>query len=502
MRIVSCVAIILLSMGGASRACASAPERAWLEYHQQQSAVPLRYEFQDQAAFDGGTRRRYTLHSQHWPDAAAADGSWSHRVEVLTPDHPQPGPALLVINNGIAGGGEGSSTQAADDFPPELLERLSRRLGMAVVSIADVPDQPRRVPGDDRARLEDDLVALTWRRFLDDPQGAVHLPLHLPMAQAAVRAMDLAARELPAALRPSFVVTGASKRAWAAWLLPLVDDRVSHLVPFVMDMHWQALAPHIRRTYGQRWPIALHPYWHHGITEWIADPAFAALMQGSDPYMYLSGPLRDRLGLPKYLVNASGDDFFTPDSTRFYLDALPGATTLRMVPNTGHRGIREHMASSLLPVLRRWRRGGSLPQVSTGWRAGTGGGTLQIRSSEMPVEAVLWTARNARDRDFRHACAIAYVPQALALADRDTWNVALEAPPEGWQASFVALRYSDGVVATTPVRVLPDPYFPSHPPSAGSGGCALVEEPPIKESPVKGARIGDLLQAGALPSGR
>ena len=44
----------------------------------------------------------------------------------------------------------------------------------------------------------------------------------------------------------------------------------------------------------------------------------------------------DRLTLPKYVVNAAGDQFFTPDSSRFYFDDLKGPKYLRYVPNGDH----------------------------------------------------------------------------------------------------------------------------------------------------------------------
>jgi len=45
---------------------------------------------------------------------------------------------------------------------------------------------------------------------------------------------------------------------------------------------------------------------------------------------------RDRLTMPKLIVNASGDQFFLPDSSRFYFDRLPGVKYLRCVPNADH----------------------------------------------------------------------------------------------------------------------------------------------------------------------
>ena len=40
--------------------------------------------------------------------------------------------------------------------------------------------------------------------------------------------------------------------------------------------------------------------------------------------------------MPKFIINASGDQFFLPDSSQFYFDELPGVRYLRYVPNADH----------------------------------------------------------------------------------------------------------------------------------------------------------------------
>ena len=64
----------------------------------------------------------------------------------------------------------------------------------------------------------------------------------------------------------------------------------------------------------------------HGLDGHAA--SIGALLKIEDPYEY-----RDRLTMPKYLVNATGDQFFLPDSSQFYFDELKGEKYLRYVPN-------------------------------------------------------------------------------------------------------------------------------------------------------------------------
>ena len=51
---------------------------------------------------------------------------------------------------------------------------------------------------------------------------------------------------------------------------------------------------------------------------WAGTPELAALLTIEDPYAY-----RDRLTMPKFLINSAGDQYFLPDSSQFYFDALP-----------------------------------------------------------------------------------------------------------------------------------------------------------------------------------
>ena len=49
--------------------------------------------------------------------------------------------------------------------------------------------------------------------------------------------------------------------------------------------------------------------------DWLDTPQFEALMKIEEPYEY-----RDRLTMPKFIMNASGDQFFLPDSSQFYVE--------------------------------------------------------------------------------------------------------------------------------------------------------------------------------------
>ncbi|QWP75719.1 hypothetical protein J5226_19225 [Lysobacter sp. K5869] len=447
---------------------------AWPDYRQRLARQPLRYEAIERVRLDGAEKRSYRLYSQSWPETGGAEpAQWTHRVDLYVPDAARPKSALLAINNGTNRANGSDPQRPPGDFDEALALETAVATQTIVVSVSDVPNQYVTLPGE-APKKEDVLVAATWRRFLDDPSAAnATLPLHVPMAESAVKAMDLAQRELAPWKLRSFVVTGASKRAWAAWLTAIGDPRVSGIVSYVIDMRIAPLIGHIGRAYGGGWPIALQPYYQEGITRRYEEPQFAQLMQVEDPYAYLSGRHRSRLAIPKYLVSASGDDFFPPDAQRLYVDDLPGATALRAAPNSDHGGIRRHIRETLIPALQRWNRHQPLPQVKARLSERGGQLSLSARASERPVSAKLWVAENPDSRDFRFACGVRYREQALQT-QRNTAQAALAQPASGWGAAFVEFSFADGFVATSPVFVYPEGRFPSKPPANGSGACLTL----------------------------
>ena len=198
-----------------------------------------------------------------------------------------------------------------------------------------IPNQELTLLGDPerKPRKEDDLIAYTWDKFLRT--GDEKWPLRLPMTKAAVKAMDaLTAWSASAdggrvAVR-RFVVSGGSKRGWTTWTTAAVDARVVAIAPAVIDvLNVRPSFEHHWRAYGF-WAPAVDDYVAHGIMGWMGTPQFAALMAIEDPWSY-----RDRLTLPKYLINSAGDQFFLPDSAQFYREGLKGETLVSLCAQLG-----------------------------------------------------------------------------------------------------------------------------------------------------------------------
>ena len=431
---------------------------------------------------DGVEKRRYELTSQNWsPAGMVTPAGWKHDVEIYIPADALNKTALLVSNNGINIAAGQNGVRPLSDIPEAMAVAIAKKTRTIVISVNNIPNQYLTFADDGQARREDSAVAHSWNLFMQDTKAHAFLPMHLPMAATLVKAMDLAQQELPAWKIDRFIATGASKRAWAVWLASIADPRITAIVPFVLDiLNMDRVMQHTYDSYGQQWPLAFADYQRAGVTSARQSTAFAQLLQIEDPLRYLDSPYAARLAIPKYIVNASGDDFFVPDNTQFFYARLPGEKTLRSAPNSSHYGIRDVVENSLVSFINRRQRGQALPQIAieAADNKGKDPGQFTVRFSQTPVKITQWSAHNPLARDFRFACGIRYTPNSLELTNSVT--VMQATPTAGWSASFVEAEFADGMVVTTPVQILPQ-HYPEQP-AAGTGpACQTIG----KKSPAK-----------------
>ena len=229
--------------------------------------------------------------SQQWLSPAQVNRSvWEHWVRIYIPDKVTSTTGLLYILGGSIG-----DKQPKPD--PDLVA-LATITHTVTSEVFDIPNEPLTFAGDPFGpRDEDQIIAYTWKKFLDT--GDSTWPLRLPMTKAAVRAMDtvtsFAAGKKGGKHRVDhFVVTGASKRGWTTWTTAAVDPRVVAIAPMVIDvLHVVPSFQHHYRSYGF-WAPAVKSYYDEHLMDDVGGAGFEKLMEIEDPYSY-----RDRLTMPK-----------------------------------------------------------------------------------------------------------------------------------------------------------------------------------------------------------
>jgi PhoPQ-activated pathogenicity-related protein len=399
---------------------------------------------------DGTTTFVVDLTSQTWRSVPEVDRSvWKHWLVIVKPTQVQSDIGLLWIG----GGKNGSAAPTA--ATPEMIA-MARGSNTVVAELHMVPNQPLIFDRDGKPRSEDDLIAHCWNRYMDTGD-ATWLP-RLPMVKSAVRAMDAVTDLLgsEAGGKTSvrrFVVAGGSKRGWTTWLTGAVDRRVVAIVPIVIDVvNVRACKMNHYASYGF-WAPAVGDYTRHKIHERMDSPRYAEILKIVDPYSY-----RDRLTMPKFIVNSAGDQYFPPDSSKFYYPGLSGVKYLRYVPHTNHSLKGSDARQSILAFYRAILKGTPLPEFS--WQVQPDN-SIRIETRQPPLEVNLWQATNPKARDFRlEAIGPAYHQSTLTDQGGGVYVAKVEPPAHGWTAFFAELVFDSGAKIpykfTTQVHIVPD----------------------------------------------
>ncbi len=428
-----------------------APAETALDRYVHKEDPTYRYEVVNTIKGDGYTTYIVDMVSQTWRTTEDVDRTeWQHWLNIVKPDDVQFDKAMLFIGGGSNGG---SAPERADG----LATALAVNTKSVVAELKMVPNQPLEFRQDGKRRVEDDLIAYTWIQYMDT--GDETWVARLPMVKSAVRAMDtvqsvLATEEAGGLDVDGFVVAGGSKRGWTTWLTGAVDDRVVAIIPIVIDvLNVRESMLHHYAAYGF-WAPAIWDYVRNGVTDRQNDPKYDDLLAIVDPLRY-----RNRLTMPKYVVNAANDQFFLPDSSQFYFDDLEGEKYLRYVPNAGHSldgsDARQNVQAYYHAIL------SDRPRPEYSWTL-EDDGSIAVTTRETPQQVLLWQATNKRARDFRLEVVgkSAYESSEIQPGEGGKYIGLVDEPKQGFTAYFVELTFDSGTDVpfkfTTPVRVTPD----------------------------------------------
>jgi PhoPQ-activated pathogenicity-related protein len=429
-------------------AAAPAAARTPLDWYVEAPDPSYRFEVAGTLQGNGYTATVIDMTSQTWRAPGEVDRTvWKHWLTVITPAAVKHRTAFLFISGG---NNNNPAPRAAD----ENLARVAMLTGSVVAELRMVPNQPLVFADDKRPRTEDEIIAYTWDKYLRG--GDDQWPLRLPMTKAAVRAMDTVVTHCAGnqTAVESFVVAGASKRGWTAWTTAAVDKRVVGVVPIVIDL--LNIVPsfqHHLAVYGYYAP-AVADYEDMDVMSRFQTPRFKDLMRIEEPFEY-----RQRLAMPKFLVNATGDQFFLPDSWQYYLDDLPGGTSIRYVPNADHSLRGTDAWLSVAAWYHAFLNRTPLPQFT--WRIDADG-AVRVRTTPAPAKVTLWQATNPGSRDFRLSTIGArWKGTPLAAQASGEYVAKVPRPFRGFTAYMVEVAFPSGLplvplTFTTGVNVVPD----------------------------------------------
>ncbi len=329
-----------------------------------ESAPMVGYQILGSNELDDGTRLTHILlQSQVWRGIL-----WEHDVLIVEPAEAEFTDRAVIFVTG--------------DYKPDLDDTgdlsisdyllISKKFSMPFVVLGDVPNQP--IFG----LREDNLIARTFLQYIETQEE--DLPLLFPMVKSVVSTMDMIEKLMGI---KKYAVTGASKRGWTTWLTAAVDERVFAIIPIVFDnLNFPQQFEHQIQMYGQ-YSQMLKPYTSRGLVEMVSSKTGQELLNAVDPYSY-----KDRLMMPKLIINATNDQYWTVDSAALYFNDLKGQDFILYVPNNNHR-IKNipyvvDNASSFLKLM----IAGKLPRVV--WSSEESG--IAVSQSEGLKEVYMWRA--------------------------------------------------------------------------------------------------------------
>jgi PhoPQ-activated pathogenicity-related protein len=364
----------------------AAPARASVVDYVKIPDKEYRWELKQKTEQDEGTVYDLHLVSQVWQGI-----TWQHQLQVYVPKSVKPGGTMFLYNQG----GTASAASIA------LGMDLARKMGAPVAILYGIPNQPLL-----GGKFEDALIAETFVRYLESKDTT--WPLLFPMTKSLVRAMDalqaFAKQEWNVEVR-WFVVSGASKRGWTTWLTGASDPRVKAIAPMVIDtLNMVEQMEHQLRSYG-KYSDMIRDYTLRGLVPIPKTEEAVKLWKMIDPYFY-----KDRLTMPKMIINGANDPYWTVDALNLYWDGMQGSKWVLYVPNAGHNLQQKQQGkadnSRALTTLAAFARAQildkAMPKLS--WKHDDHEGQLRltINSDIAPVAARLWLAKSPT-RDFRKA---------------------------------------------------------------------------------------------------
>ena len=327
---------------------------------------------------------------------------WVHRVNIYIPKKINTDTTLLHIGNGLL-----YPTEKYQDKPSSLdFAKIAQDTNSVVIEVRDIPNQFlsfTEKQGDNLIEIsgkkEDDLFMYTWGKYLSDPKEYYYMPLHIAMAKATIRTMTACQDFLLESNNISiknFVLSGASKRGWAAWLVAAFDSRVNAIIPVVCDfLDLNKLIENMQKQENSKYITAgmlnfFKPY--------LKTPRMQKLINLVDPIGY-----QQFINMPKYIISSVCDKFVPPETNQGYLDNIANKN-LRMFHDTGHYFVQNHselLASSIQSFYGAFLLGKKIPEITYSFD----GENIKVVSTATPKAITLYTL-NSKDDSFIDACLV------------------------------------------------------------------------------------------------
>lgn len=391
------------------------------------------WEIKDSYRLDECSVYSVFLISQKWQGIL-----WKHELVVYVPDHLDYDGAMLFITGGGLDENKFPVFSGRDNPSGNAFSKMAISNKAPVALLRQVPNQPLY-----GGLNEDALIAYTLNEF--KKTNDYSWPLLFPMVKSATRAMDAVQELLKEKHNKTisrFLVAGASKRGWTTWLTAASEDpRVVAIAPMVIEMlNMPEFFKSQLTAYGD-YSEEIGDYVNMQIPQAVESEFGKQVVQMIDPYSYLS-----KITIPKLIIMAANDPFWTIDAIQNYIAAIPEKYALHYVPNAGHNmGDRKNVFEALGTFFYQTLNEQSLPNYQ--WEV------IQKKKITLDVkydthslkEVALWQTA-APTRDLRKGV---WTSTNVALSkNKDKVDINIDYPKQGYKAFFVELKYESPLGGT------------------------------------------------------
>jgi PhoPQ-activated pathogenicity-related protein len=364
--------------------------------------------------------------SQTWQNL-----DWKHDLLIVLPQGAKPSSTLLLLNTG----------GSASDRNRVMAATIASRLKSPVAFLFGIPNQPLF-----DGKKEDALIAETFVRFLETKDES--WPLLFPMVKSVIKSMDalqaFAKEEWQSEVK-DFVVTGASKRGWTSWLTGASGDpRVKAIAPMVIDtLNMQVQMPHQLEMFDGKYSEQIYDYQERHLLPLPDTTDARRLWAMVDPWVY-----REKLLMPKMIINGANDPYWAVDALNSYWDDLKGPKWVIIVPNAGHSLLEmgtdgkpelfPHRAiNTLVAYTRHQVKNEPMPELTWNQSKAEDKAQLTVHAGKEAKAVRVWVAEHG-SKDFRPA---RWKSAETKLNADGTCTITQAPPTSGYKAFYAEVDY-------------------------------------------------------------
>lgn len=406
---------------------AQTPETALKAYLDNQDTT-YAWEIRDSYHLDGCRVYSILLISQKWQGML-----WKHELKVYVPDEIEYDGAMLFITGGGLDENKYPRFSEKGNAEENAFSQMAIANKASVALLKQVPNQPLY-----GGLNEDALIAYTLNEFRQS--GDYSWPLLFPMTKSAIRAMDVVEELLFEKYDKSverFMVSGASKRGWTTWLTAASEDpRVEAIAPMVIEMlNMPEFFKSQLTAYGD-YSEEIGDYVEMQIPQAAESEFGRQVMRMIDPYSYLN-----KITVPKLIIMAANDPFWTIDAIQNYISAIPEKYALHYVPNAEHNmGDKKSVFEVLNVFFFQMLNKESLPDYQWELKNNKKINLNVDFEKDKLKEVILWQTATPT-RDLRKGV---WKATNISLPkNKNRINVDIDYPKSGYKAFYVELKYKN-----------------------------------------------------------